>query len=81
MTVSAKESVEVLRLDPVVLEDPPGTEAHDVAGDVADRPHQPPPESVVQPSGPPGCQTRRDQFFVTETLSAQLPGQLLALPW
>ncbi len=43
--------VEVLGLDPVVVEQPAGTEADHVSGDVADRPHQPTPEPVVQPPG------------------------------
>ena len=42
--------VEVLRLDPVVVEEPAGAEADDVAGDVADRPEQPAPEPVDRPA-------------------------------
>ena len=40
--------VEVLRLDPVVVEDPPGPEADRVAARLPDRPEQPPPEAVVR---------------------------------
>ena len=40
--------VEVLRLDLVVVEEPPGPEADDVAAGVADRPQQPPVEAVDQ---------------------------------
>ena len=40
--------VEVLGLDPVVVEDPPGAEADGVAAGVADRPQQPAAEPVVR---------------------------------
>ena len=42
--------VEVLRLDPVVVEDPAGTEADRVAGGLPDRPEQPAAEPVVVPA-------------------------------
>ena len=53
--------VEVLRLDPVVVEDPPRAEADGVAAGVADRPHQPAAEAVVAPTGRSPTRPRGDQ--------------------
>ena len=44
--------VEVLRLDPVVVEEPARAEPDAVAGDVPDRPDQPAPEPVVETAAP-----------------------------
>ena len=71
-------SVEVLRLDLVVVEDPPCPEADRVAARVADRPQQPAAEPVVrrpaltdQPGG--------DGLLVAEALLAQVTQQRLAV--
>ena len=46
--------VEVLRLDAVVVEQPPRTEPDDISGDIADRPDQPTAEPVVRSARPGG---------------------------
>ncbi len=51
--------VEVLRLDPVVVEDPARAEPDRVAAGVADRPQQPSAEAVVAPSAPSRPARRR----------------------
>ena len=64
--------VEVLGLDAVVVEQPAGAEADDVAGDVADRPDQPAAEPVVQPALAPPGQAGGDQLVLGERLAAQV---------
>ena len=67
--------VEVLR-PRVVVHQLAGAEADDVAGDVADRPHQPAVETVDQRAarGLLG-QAAGDQLGLGEALAAQVPGQ------
>ena len=59
-------------LDPVVVEQPPGTETDDVAGHVADRPHQPAAEAVVGPRCPAPARPGGDQLVLGEALAAQV---------
>ena len=70
--------VEVLGRDPVVVEQPPRPEPHRVAGDVADRPDQPPAEPVVEPAAAPPGQAAEGDLLVGEALGPQVPRQLLA---
>ena len=71
--------VEVLRLDPVVVEDPAGAEADRVAAGVADRPQQPAAEPVVAPTRPLADQPGGDQLLLGEALLAQVLQQRLAV--
>ena len=70
--------VEVLRLDAVVVEDPPRTEPDRVAAAVADGPHQPPPEPVVEAAVALAGEPARDQLLVGEALLAQVLVQVLS---
>ena len=70
--------VEVLRLDPVVVEDPPGPEADRVAARLPDRPEQPAPEAVVR-RPPDRDEPGRDLLLLGEALLPQVPQQRLAL--
>src|SRR5690606_4042365 len=70
--------VQVLGLDPVVVEEPPGAEADDVAGQVADRPEQPAAEPVVPAPLAGRHQTGGDDLLLAETLLPQVRQQRLA---
>ena len=59
--------VEVLRLDPVVVEDPPGSEADRLAARLADGPQQAPAEPVVR-RPPDRDQPGRDGLLLGEAL-------------
>ncbi len=65
-------SVEVLRLDPVVVEDPPRAESDGVASRVADRPEQAPAEPVVEAALSLGHQTADHQLLVAEPAATQV---------
>jgi hypothetical protein len=52
-------------------------EGNHVAGQVADRPHQPAPEPVHRPASALTGQSPGDDLLVGEALGAQVPGQLL----
>ena len=54
-----------------------GAERDDVAGQVADRPHQPAAEPVPGAAVALPGQARRDQLAVGEAPAAQVPGQVL----
>ena len=72
--------VEVLRLHPVVVEEPPGAEADDLAGEFADRPDQPAAEAVVASSAARGHQSAGDELLVGEAEAAQVGEQRRAGP-
>ena len=64
-------------LGPVVLlVELAGAERDDVAGQVADGPHQPAAEPVTRPAVALDGQARADQVGVGEAASAQVPGQV-----
>ena len=69
--------VEVLRLDPVVVEDPPGAEADGVATRVADRP-QAAPEPVVVPAAQRD-QAGGDQLRVAERARLEVLEEVLTV--
>ena len=73
--------VEVLRLDPVVVEDPPRAEADGVAAGLADRPQQPAAEPVVRrPTAPAGPRARpATSSSSREAARAQVLEERLAL--
>ena len=71
--------VEVLRLDPVVVEDPARAEADGVAARVADRPQQPAAEAVVAPSGPRATSPPATSSSSAERLGPQVLEQRLAV--
>ena len=70
--------VEVLRLDPVVVEDPARPEADGVAAGVADRPEQAAAEAVVRRAAD-RHQPADDELLLAERLLAQVLEQRLAL--
>ena len=70
--------VEVLRLDPVVVEDPPGPEADRLAAGLADRPQQAPAEAVVR-RPPDRDQPGRDGLLLGEALLPQVAQQGVAV--
>src|SRR5690606_15008563 len=70
--------VEVLRLDAVVVEDPPGPEAHRVTAGLPDRPQQTPAEAVVE-RAPLGDQSTGHHLLGAEALLTQQSGEGLAL--
>src|SRR5664280_249798 len=72
--------VEVLGLDPVIIEQTPCAKTHHIAGDIADGPHQATTESVIE-AAPASGQPAPDDLVVGETLGPQVSGELLAPAW
>ena len=70
--------VEVLRVDPVVVVEPPRAEADDISEQVADRPHQPAAESVVRRRSAQCDQPGDDELVVAESPLTQVLPQRLA---
>src|SRR5680860_1852728 len=64
--------VEVLRVDPVVVEQPAGPEADHVSGRVPDRPQQASAKPVVVASPALRDEPAGDELLVLETLLAQV---------
>ena len=71
--------VEVLGLDPVIVKQTPCAEAHHIAGDVANGPHQATAEPVIEATPAPTGQPTCDYLLVAETFGPQMLRELLAL--
>jgi hypothetical protein len=72
--------IDVLGLDPVVVEQPSGTEADDVAANVVDRPDQPPHEPVQQSARTFPGESGPDQFRIAELTTPQMTNQRVPGP-